>query len=137
MIAWRFIRRRTTPKTDPDDDGCIYTCSNVPTSIEPALRRARRNRRHQIERGYRVSWIYPVILLKFYPVWIEGYATNGQHATAEFLGCWLGRTFEQACYRACRRRFGEMTYYKVHDGIPYHWACRLFDNETDARRQFG
>jgi hypothetical protein len=72
----------------------------------------------------------PVLLV--HDVWIEGHAATGGSSQALNLGQYPGETFEQACVTACSTR-----------GLPHNphsntvWGCRMFDNEADARKEFG
>jgi hypothetical protein len=90
--------------------------------------------------------------MKEFEIWSEGYAATGERAGAHFHGKAMGETFEDAC-----KNFREPNDIKdwegkviVPKGSPLNldknrdgsvklsiWACRLFDNETDARKSFG
>lgn len=72
-----------------------------------------------------------------YEIWSEGYAASGDRGTAIFFGKEEGATFQEACDKF----FAE---YKKEESIKNYdpkrltyWACRLYDNETDARKSFG
>jgi hypothetical protein len=87
---------------------------------------------------------------KEFEIWIEGYAATGEYSHASYIGKSSGHSFEDAC-RNFRypediiREYDGMII--VHKGEslkldenrshPCIWACRLFDNETDARESFG
>lgn len=74
--------------------------------------------------------------MKQWPVWVEGYAATGEHATAAFMGNWPGETFVDAC-RAYSDSTSSPSCFAVKDGQPSYWGCRFFDNEQDARAAFG
>lgn len=64
-------------------------------------------------------------------IWREGYRVTGNEATAEKVGEEEAETFAEACA-------------KLYEGIDTFnsvrltdWGCRLFDNENDARKNFG
>lgn len=67
-----------------------------------------------------------------FDVWIEGYAATGGSSRALFLGKHAAETFELACIEACRAR--EMPHDPHNNTV---WGCRMFDNEEDARKEFG
>ena len=88
--------------------------------------------------------------LKTYEIWIEGFAATGQAQDASCLGKHKGRNFQDACMRYWLKKEIEArkasdrsnTYYstKRWDYDPYsntYWACRMFDNEEEARKSFG
>ena len=74
-------------------------------------------------------------MFKRFEIWSEGFAATGQSGPATFHGYSWGKDFSDAVNRFADRnekfardyRVGELTY----------WGCRLFDNESDARRSFG
>ena len=72
--------------------------------------------------------------MKKYQVWMEGFHVMEGHATAEFLGEYEAETFLEACQKAADDHPGYGGYSPERNCI---WGCRLFDNETDARRDFG
>jgi hypothetical protein len=87
---------------------------------------------------------------KEYEIWIEGYAATGESSTASYIGKAMGDTFEDACnnfeYPEDEFNMGIKVHSKGeklpldekgHGGKPSIWACRLFDNEADARKSFG
>lgn len=88
--------------------------------------------------------------MKEFEIWIEGYRATGEEAQASFIGKAAGETFEEACknfeYPEDQFNMGikfiskgqKLTLdEKGHGGRPSIWACRLFDNEADARKSFG
>ena len=73
--------------------------------------------------------------LPLWHVWIEGYAATGEHGRAQFVGAVHAATFEEACKKLHNPRWGN--YGHDRKGRPTYWACRLYDNEADARKEFG
>lgn len=92
--------------------------------------------------------------MKEYTIWCEGYAATGESGTADLMATIEAESFDQAVekmlrvreqtdwpdirkYYACRDQYVETEerpkLIKVHS----IWACRLFDNEVDARKSFG
>lgn len=89
---------------------------------------------------------------KEFEIWIEGYAATGEHGTANYIGNATGQSFKEACenftypedimgydsstiivHKGDRLKLDEGRHYDY----PSIWACRLYDNEADARRSFG
>ena len=66
-----------------------------------------------------------------YEIWGEGYAATGQSAGAYFFGKQEAKTFQEACDIF----FKDDKYYDSKHLS--HWSCHLFDNEKDARKNFG
>jgi hypothetical protein len=73
--------------------------------------------------------------VKKYEVWMEGYSATGDRGYASLLGVFEAPTFKEACDIAIATTMSEQQYYDRERGT--YWACRLFDNEADARRAFG
>ncbi len=69
-----------------------------------------------------------------YDVWMEGFVATGESGTAMFLGSFEAPTFRDACKQAIAD-WGDLELFNE-SNLTY-WACRLFDNEVDARRNFG
>jgi hypothetical protein len=90
--------------------------------------------------------------LKEYEVWMQGYAATGQSAKAQFIGKVEARSFKQACHiLMCQDYLKNHTSENLRapnqwidpdrwdydpDSCSY-WGCKLFDNETDARKTYG
>ena len=55
-------------------------------------------------------------------------------ATAGFLGTYNADSFLEACKMAWNDHRGYGNYDEERNTI---WGCRLFDNEADARKDFG
>ena len=80
--------------------------------------------------------------IKRFDIWCEGYVATGQRATATCLAQNIeGYNFEDACIQwYCslskieQERQGQLRYYNGHMQI---WGCNLYDNEADARKNFG
>ena len=68
-------------------------------------------------------------ILKKYEIWREGMRATGEELTAHCHGSTLAHSFLEACKKILPFPFDEenMTAY----------GMRLFDNEEDARREFG
>lgn len=82
-------------------------------------------------------------LIKFtdknvYSLWSEGYSATGGSATAQFEGIFEGTSFNDACDNWAKT-LEQPEYYRpgTDKSRPSYWGCRIFDNETDARKSFG
>ncbi len=71
------------------------------------------------------------IVLNDYHIWSEGYACTGQSSGAYYHGMAAGQTFKEACDGLF---IGDSCYNR---DTMTHWGCKLYDNESDARRTFG
>lgn len=79
-----------------------------------------------------------------YQIWMEGYAATGERSDAQYIGKSQGETFEEAVLNYRDQEGNPIKIDRNQDGTPRifggHlciWACRLFDNEEDARKSFG
>ncbi len=72
--------------------------------------------------------------MSVYQVWSEGYEASGNSANAEFHGEIDADDFAQACEKAFKEP--ELANYFNRKKLTY-WGCRLFDNEQEARKEFG
>lgn len=72
-----------------------------------------------------------------YDIWMEGYAATGEHGTATFLGAFEAKSFLEAVDKWKCSGASMTKYLTINNNIPYVWGCRLYDNETDARKSFG
>lgn len=86
-----------------------------------------------------------------YEIWVEGYRATGESATASSWGTYLAESFDAAVavmleeqpqlkeYYERKQRYGERNADGIMPLITVHqiWACRLFDNEADARKSCG
>jgi hypothetical protein len=68
---------------------------------------------------------------RVFDVWVEGYATNGERSTAQLLGSVLADNWKDACQIVC-----DSCDLPLDDDLKV-WGCQLFENEQDARRNFG
>lgn len=78
--------------------------------------------------------------VKKYSLWQEGYAVTGQSSTAIYLGEFEGNSFNESCDNWAKTLNEEESkcYNPGTDKYrPSYWACRIFDNEIDARKSFG
>jgi hypothetical protein len=69
---------------------------------------------------------------------MEGYSATGQSSTAIYLGEFEGDSFNDACDN-WSKTIKQPEYYKsgTDKHRPSYWACKIFDNEIDARKSFG
>lgn len=78
--------------------------------------------------------------IKEYEIWTEGYRATGEEQNASLLGKASGFSFKEAC-DAFHAQLDEpkknIWSYHPDSGTWSVWGCRLFDNETDARKSFG
>lgn len=87
--------------------------------------------------------------MKEWEIWIEGYAATGESAKASCIGISMGNSFMEACEnfrypQDIKRWDGDIIVHKgeslkldLNRTHPSIWACRLFDNEFDAKKSFG
>lgn len=75
--------------------------------------------------------------LKTYQVWSEGYCCTGESAGAKFHGEFEGETFRDAVIKWKETLKDEYSRSCVNVDRLTLWGCRLFDNEIDARKNFG
>lgn len=69
-----------------------------------------------------------------YSVWMEGFQVMEGIGHAQYLGDYEADSFLEACQLAAddHPRYGD--YNPKYNTI---WGCELFDNEEDARKNFG
>ena len=70
-----------------------------------------------------------------FSIWSEGYRATGGYGHAQYEGVGHGETFQEACDDLARRNQVFNKYYDPERLTS--WGCRLFDNESDARKSFG
>jgi len=70
--------------------------------------------------------------MKEYEIWSEGYQATGDSSGACFHGKVLATSFKEACIK----HFGINNIYFDEDRLSF-WGCKLFDNEIEARKNFG
>lgn len=87
--------------------------------------------------------------MKEYEIWMEGFAATGQSQGASYIGRASGKDFNDACknFRYSKNITNWDNEVIVEEGEPLKlddnrdypsiWACRLYDNEADARKSFG
>ena len=70
-----------------------------------------------------------------FEIWSEGYRATGDYGTATYHGTVTARTFRDAVkkYAESNPRFKKDLSLR---GLTL-WGCKLFDNESDARKSFG
>ena len=70
-----------------------------------------------------------------YEIWSEGFAATGQSGTAHRHGAAEGETFQEACEAFAQADTAFADYFSA--GKLTYWGCKLFDNESDARKRYG
>lgn len=75
--------------------------------------------------------------MKTFEIWAEGYSATGEYSPATFLGRFEGDTFRDAVIAWKNTLKDEHSIRCVDVDNLSFWACRLFDNENDARKSFG
>lgn len=73
--------------------------------------------------------------MKKFEIWMEGYATNGEHSDASLLGIGYGETFENAVKNFYNKNPDKKINFDPERMT--HWGCGLFPNEVQARKSFG
>jgi len=71
---------------------------------------------------------------KKYEIWSEGYRVTGGSSGARLHGTEIATSFKEACVKHMDN--DEDRKYFDEDRVIY-WGCRLYDNESDARKTFG
>lgn len=68
-------------------------------------------------------------------IWSEGYRTSGESSGATYIGTYSGVDFRDACFKWANSVSDRLQLYdRVRNT---YWGCQLFDNEIDARANFG
>lgn len=77
-------------------------------------------------------------VVQTFTLWTEGYAATGQSSDATYHGQIQGVDFNDAVknYVATLPE-SSRSYWNFRNDKWDYWACRAFDNESDARRSFG
>lgn len=70
--------------------------------------------------------------MKEYEIWSEGFRAMGDIAGASFHGKVFATSFKEACIK----HFGIENFYFDEHNLTF-WGCKLFDNEIEARKNFG
>lgn len=70
-----------------------------------------------------------------YYIWSEGFRATGESSTATLHTRVRADSFKEACLKHAEKD-DEFKLYFDPERMTY-WGCRLFDNESDARKSFG
>jgi hypothetical protein len=73
--------------------------------------------------------------MPFFEVWTEGYVATGEHGTAKFWGSWWAEDLRGAADQVFSDDPDLGRHYN-RERLQV-WACRIFDNEADARKSYG
>jgi len=68
--------------------------------------------------------------MEVFELWMEGYMATGEHQRASKIGEYHAESFEDAMEMFDKENPGELD--KDRKGYSI-WACRIFDNEEQAR----
>lgn len=76
--------------------------------------------------------------MKTFEIWCEGYAITGNSADASLLGTETATTWDEAVEKYMVKNPDTIDVREA-NGVKVYtdWGCRLFDNESDARKSFG
>ena len=72
---------------------------------------------------------------KEFDIWVEGYRATGESQTAQYFGKQKGFSLADACRRYAESHPSDASFWNK--DFTAYWACRVFDNEADARKSFG
>jgi hypothetical protein len=72
---------------------------------------------------------------RLYSIWSEGYAATGDFSGATYHGDSYGKGFRDAVYRYAQTNISFSKDLNLKELTL--WGCKLYDNESDARRTFG
>lgn len=87
--------------------------------------------------------------MKEFEIWMEGYRASGESGGAQLVGKGIGETFDDAVmdYMSKHQKHGieketpngymSLEHYNNRRSNWNIWACKLFDNENDARKSYG
>lgn len=74
---------------------------------------------------------------KLFDIWQQGYSANGQSEQARQIAFKIeAETFREACIIFSKRN-SDLLNKEFDEKELSIWGCKLFDNETDARKVFG
>jgi len=73
--------------------------------------------------------------MKNYEIWSEGFRATGEQGKALLHSIISANSFVDACNKFANQNKEFKKYYNS-TKLSY-WGCRLFDNEKDARNNFG
>lgn len=72
-----------------------------------------------------------------YEIWSEGYQSSPDRGDATFIGVASGDSFDEAV-QAYKDAHPDEAHYMVRHPFGWtYWACRLYDNEAQARITYG
>ena len=73
-----------------------------------------------------------------YNIWSEGFAATGQSAGAHLHGTETANSFAEALAKyVAKQPTDNRRYFNLSTSPPTYWGCRIYDNETQARKSFG
>lgn len=74
-----------------------------------------------------------------FSIWCEGYVATGESAPAQFLGTFEAKSLNEAVMAWKHTQSIEVrrTVYKHKNGPWVYWGRQIFNNEADARKNFG
>ena len=72
--------------------------------------------------------------MKTWQIWSEGYMATGGSSGAVYMGKSQGDSFKEACDNFFTSEDQKRSY--CSESMTY-WGCRLFENESSARKSFG
>lgn len=75
--------------------------------------------------------------MKTIDIWMEGFAATGQHQKASKIGTYKAQDFDGAVKQYMKQHPDRVQWDRYGPGKHAIWACRLFDNEKQARKAFG
>ena len=67
-------------------------------------------------------------------IWMEGYRATGEHDVAQLIAAYNAKDFDAAMKLYMQDNPGDVT---VDERGYTIWACKLYNNQTDARKSFG
>ena len=73
--------------------------------------------------------------METFEIWCEGFRATGEGCPAHLMGVWPGKTFRRAVISFMESEPGLKKYFNEEDLSS--WGCKIFDNEKDARANFG
>lgn len=72
---------------------------------------------------------------RIYDIWSEGFSATGQSQEAQYWGSITASSFQEACDEFAK---GSLEFRSSYNSERLtHWGCKLFDNEKDARKNYG
>lgn len=126
-------------RDDYEDKTCVMVTPHYAVFQYESGRSSVLNYTSSINKHTVDSWKNPDTDMKTIEVWEEGFCATGQAGTANLLGTYKAIDFDDTV-KQYYKTFTQKDSYPLKctdDGVYSIWACRLFDNETDARKSFG